>query len=37
MLSGFVRVNNILARKNYLWNYYPTEGFNAMAGVIYSF
>ncbi len=36
-LSGFVRVNNLLARKNYLWNYYPTEGFNAMFGVIYSF
>lgn len=37
MLSGFLRVNNLLARKNYLWNYYPTEGLNVMAGVIYSF
>lgn len=37
MLSGFVRVNNLLARKNYLWNYYPTEGLNVMFGVIYSF
>lgn len=36
-LSAFIRVNNLLARKNYLWNYYPTEGFNAMFGVIYSF
>ena len=36
-LSAFLRMNNLLARKNYLWNYYPTEGFNAMLGVIYSF
>ncbi len=35
--SAFVRFNNILARKNYLWNYYPTEGFNATLGIIYSF
>ena len=37
VLSAFIRVNNILARKNYLWNYYPTEGLNVMGGVIYSF
>ena len=37
VLSAFLRVNNILARKNYLWNYYPTEGFNVMGGIIYSF
>ena len=37
MLSGFIRVNNLLARKNYLWHYYPTEGLNVMGGVIYSF
>lgn len=37
VLSGFLRVNNILARKNYLWNYYPTEGLNVTGGVIYSF
>ncbi len=37
MLSAFARFNNILARKNYLWNYYPTEGFNVMIGVTYAF
>jgi hypothetical protein len=37
VLSAFLRVNNLLARKNYLWYNYPTEGFNMMAGIIYSF
>ncbi|MBN2667939.1 MAG: hypothetical protein JXR60_01815 [Bacteroidales bacterium] len=37
MLSAFLRFNNILAHRNYDWNYYPTEGFNMAFGIIYSF
>ena len=36
-LSAFVKFNNIFASKYYLWNYYPVQRFNVMAGVNYSF
>ncbi|MDA3780622.1 MAG: TonB-dependent receptor [Bacteroidales bacterium] len=37
ILSGFVQLNNILSSENYMWNYYPTYGFNILAGITYSF
>ncbi len=37
LLGAFLRINNLLAHKNYLWNYYPTERFNVMLGVTYCF
>ncbi len=37
VLSGFLQLNNILSSDNYMWNYYPTYGFNVMAGITYSF
>jgi hypothetical protein len=36
-LSGFVQINNLLSENYYTWNYYPTYGFNVMAGLTYSF
>ncbi len=36
-LSAFVRFNNIAAYRYYRWNNYPTQRFNLMAGVSYSF
>ncbi len=35
--SAFVKLNNIGAYKYYQWNQYPTQRFNAMAGLSYSF
>ncbi len=37
ILSGFVQFNNILSENYYQWNYYPTYGFNVLAGITYSF
>jgi hypothetical protein len=36
-LSAFVKFNNIAAYRYYRWNNYPTQRFNLMAGVTYSF
>lgn len=36
-LSGFVQINNLLNESYYSWNYFPTYGFNVLAGLTYSF
>ena len=36
-ISGFLKLNNIAAAKNYAWHYYPTQRFHAMVGVTYAF
>ncbi len=36
-LSAFVKLNNIAAMKYYKWNNYPTQQFNIMLGLTYSF
>ena len=36
-LSGFVRFNNIAAFRYYRYNNYPTQRFNLLAGITYSF
>jgi hypothetical protein len=36
ILSGFVRVNNILGSRIYTWNQYPGMGFNLMFGFTYA-
>jgi hypothetical protein len=36
LLSAFIRLNNILGSKYYIWNQYPGIGFNAMAGFTYA-
>ncbi|KPL11248.1 MAG: hypothetical protein AMS26_20385 [Bacteroides sp. SM23_62] len=36
LLSGFLRLNNILGARNYFWNQYPAIGFNVMAGFTYA-
>ncbi len=37
ILSGFINVNNITAGKNYYWNFYPTQTFQIIGGLTYSF
>ncbi len=37
ILSVFLNLNNITASKKYYWNFYPTQGFNAVGGLTYSF
>ena len=37
ILSAFLNFNNITNSKNYYWNYYPTQGFNMLGGLTYSF
>ena len=37
ILSVFLNINNITATKNYYWNFYPTQGVNAVGGLTYSF
>ena len=37
LLSGFIKLNNLANTKYQTFNYYPTQGFNVMAGVSYSF
>ena len=36
-LTAFLRLNNLLNNKYEVWNNYPTQGFNAMAGITFSF
>ncbi len=36
ILSVFLKFNNILSQKYYRYNYYPTQGFNVLAGFSYS-
>jgi hypothetical protein len=36
ILSAWLKLNNITASKYYKWNQYPTQRFNAMAGITYS-
>ena len=36
-ISGFLKLNNLAAAKNYTWNYYPTQRFHALVGVTYAF
>jgi len=37
VFSSFIYFNNISSVQNYSWNYYPTERFNVMLGLSYSF
>jgi hypothetical protein len=37
VLSAFLNLNNITASKKYYWNFYPTQGFNILGGLTYSF
>jgi hypothetical protein len=36
-ISAFVNFNNIAAQKYYKWNQYPTQGFNVLGGLMFSF
>ncbi len=36
ILSGFIRLNNILGARNQSWNYYSGMGFNVMFGLTYA-
>jgi hypothetical protein len=36
VLSGFIRMNNILGARNQSWNYYSGMGFNLMLGFTYA-
>ena len=36
-LSAFVRFNNIAGMRYYRWNNYPTQKFNLMGGLTFSF
>lgn len=35
--TAFLKVNNVLAQKYYLWNGYPSQGINAFIGATYNF
>ena len=37
ILSAFINFNNVTAGKNYYWNFYPTERFQIILGLTYSF
>jgi hypothetical protein len=37
LLSGFINLNNILGQRYYKWYNYPSQKFNLMIGVTYSF
>lgn len=37
VFSAFAQFNNLSSVKNYEWNHYPSQRFNAMLGVSYSF
>jgi hypothetical protein len=37
LLSGFINLNNILGQRYYKWYNYPSQRFNFMVGVTYSF
>lgn len=36
-ISAFVKINNLLAQNYEIWNGYNSHGFNALAGVMFSF
>jgi hypothetical protein len=36
LLSGFVRLNNLVASRYYRWQHYPTHRFNFMLGITYA-
>jgi hypothetical protein len=36
LLSAFLRLNNIIGSRNYIWNQYPAIGFNIMVGFTYA-
>lgn len=37
LMSAFVNINNFTAQRHYLWNNYPSQRINIMAGVTYTF
>jgi len=37
ILSGFIKLNNITANRYYRWYRYPSQQFNFLAGITYSF
>jgi len=37
ILSGFVHLNNLGFSRYYIWNQYPSERFNILGGITYSF
>ncbi len=37
VLSGFVDINNLLAKQYYIWNQYPSQKINVMLGFSYKF
>lgn len=37
ILSAFINLNNVTAGKNYYWNFYPTQRFQIIGGLTYSF
>lgn len=37
ILSGFVHIYNLLSQEYYLWNQYPSQRLNLLAGVTYKF
>jgi len=37
LMSAFVNVSNFTAQRHYLWNNYPSQRINIMAGVTYTF
>lgn len=37
ILSVFLNLNNVTTTKKYYWNFYPTQGFNILGGLTYSF
>jgi hypothetical protein len=36
ILSGFIRLNNLLGARNQTWNHYPGMGFNIQLGFTYA-
>ncbi len=36
-LGAFLKLNNIAAQRNYMWNNYPTHRFNVMVGVSFAY
>ena len=37
ILSAYINFNNLTAGKNYYWNFYPTQTFQVLGGLTYSF
>ncbi|MBN2520571.1 MAG: hypothetical protein JXB17_08715 [Bacteroidales bacterium] len=36
-ITGFIKLNNLAGSSYYIWNYYPSQKFNFIAGLSYSF